>query len=116
MLDTEKLDSAPNSPPGSSHADSSPQESKELEAAYPMRDHSISRTRSHNGYGCDEGTEDHVVGVAGDNDIEGQSASVRDPFEVHWDGGDSDPVNPRNFSKAKKWIVVLIVSASSVCV
>lgn len=107
MLDTEQLDSAPNSPQ---------QESKELEAAYPRQDHAISQRRSNNGYGCDEGTEDHVVGAAGSNDIEGRSAPVKDPFEVHWNGGDSDPMNPRSFSTAKKWTVVLIVSASSVCV
>lgn len=36
-------------------------------------------------------------------------------FEVAWDG-DDDPLNPRSRSLARKWLVVLIVSASSLCV
>lgn len=39
-----------------------------------------------------------------------------DPYEVHWDGGDDDPLNPRSMSKARKWVIVIIVSASSLCV
>ena len=37
------------------------------------------------------------------------------PFEVQWDG-DHDPLNPRSFSTAKKWLIVVIVSMSSTCV
>lgn len=36
-------------------------------------------------------------------------------FQVQWDGRD-DPMNPKNLSKGKKWMVVLIVSAGSTCV
>ena len=36
-------------------------------------------------------------------------------FEVSWDG-DQDPMNPRNMSNGRKWIVVAIVSAGSTCV
>ena len=36
-------------------------------------------------------------------------------FEVQWDG-DQDPMNPRNMSNGRKWIVVAIVSAGSTCV
>lgn len=36
-------------------------------------------------------------------------------FEVHWDG-DDDPMNPRNMKTWRKWIVVLTVCMSSVCV
>ena len=36
-------------------------------------------------------------------------------FEVQWDG-DHDPMNPRNMSNGRKWIVVAIVSAGSTCV
>ena len=42
----------------------------------------------------------------------------RDPekaFEVDWDGED-DPMNPRSMSRARKWVVVIIVSMSSLCV
>ncbi|KAG4410754.1 hypothetical protein IFR04_016109 [Cadophora malorum] len=69
---------------------------------------SISRTRTHNGYGCD------------DNEDSGQDVeagvSEKDPFDVIWEGGDSDPLNPRSMTLARKWLVVLIVSASSLCV
>ena len=36
-------------------------------------------------------------------------------FLVKWDG-DNDPMNPRSMSKLRRWIVVLIVSSSSLCV
>ena len=36
-------------------------------------------------------------------------------FEVKWDG-DNDPLNPRNMSSGRKWVIVLIVSAGSTCV
>lgn len=74
---------------------------------------SISRTRSHNGYGCDDIEEqDTPVG----QDVESQGAAEKDPFEVGWDNGENDPANPRSMTMARKWLVVLIVSASSLCV
>ena len=36
-------------------------------------------------------------------------------FQVHFDG-DSDPMDPRSFSKTRKWMIVCIVSAGSTCV
>jgi hypothetical protein len=53
----------------------------------------------------------------GGNDVEsGEAAPEKDPYEVRWEDGDNDPLNPRSRSMAKKWLVVLIVSASSLCV
>jgi len=49
-------------------------------------------------------------------DVEAAAAEDKDPFEVRWDHGDNDPMNPRSMSMARKWVVVLIVSASSLCV
>lgn len=118
MLDVDEKSAAEHTlPPGSPRSDSSPQLEKELEASYTnsRREPSISRSRSNNGYGCDEGTEDNAVAVS-ENDCEGEAEPTSDPFEVHWDGGDEDPMNPRSFSMARKWLVVLIVSASSMCV
>lgn len=71
----------------------------------------LSRTRSNNGYGCDENDEST-------EDLEGGADTVleKDPFEVHWENGDDDPLNPRSMSKARKWLIVIIVSASSLCV
>ncbi|KAL5318914.1 hypothetical protein ACEPPN_013982 [Leptodophora sp. 'Broadleaf-Isolate-01'] len=70
---------------------------------------SISRTRTHNGYGCDDNEEDSG------HDVEG-GVPEKDPYDVVWDGGDMDPLNPRSMTMARKWLVVLIVSASSLCV
>lgn len=36
-------------------------------------------------------------------------------FEVKWDGPD-DPMDPKNMSRARKWMVVVIVSSGSTCV
>lgn len=36
-------------------------------------------------------------------------------YEVKWDG-DDDPMNPRSMRFARKWLVVLLLSASSLCV
>ena len=74
----------------------------------------ISRSRSNNGYGCD----DHELSDESEN-IEGGQAdggATKDPWEVRWDGGDSDKMNPRSLRLGRKWVVVVIVSASSLCV
>lgn len=72
----------------------------------------MSRSRSQNGYGCDDPEEEGEAA-----DIEGRM-DEKDPFEVAWDGGvaGNDPMNPRNRSMASKWTVVLLVSACSFCV
>jgi hypothetical protein len=73
---------------------------------------SISRTRSHNGYGCDD-NEENTEDIG---DLEVGNVVDKDPFEVHWEGGDEDEMNPRSMGLARKWLVVIIVSASSLCV
>ena len=37
------------------------------------------------------------------------------PYLVTWDG-DADPENPRSMGKLRRWVIVLICSASSLCV
>jgi hypothetical protein len=37
------------------------------------------------------------------------------PYLVTWDG-DADPENPRSMSNLRRWLIVLICSASSLCV
>lgn len=39
----------------------------------------------------------------------------KDPFDVDWDGDDDDPLCPRSFNKARKWLIVAIVSHVSLC-
>jgi hypothetical protein len=71
---------------------------------------SLSQSRSNNGYGIDGG-----AGIEGVGDLQ-TTRLDKDPFEVGWDNGDSDPLCPRSMSKARKWLIVSIVSAASVCV
>lgn len=40
----------------------------------------------------------------------------KDPYEVSWDGGDNDPLCPKSYSTARKWLIVTIVSSCSFCV
>lgn len=40
-------------------------------------------------------------------------AADEDPFMVRWDAG--DPLDPRGASPARKWAVVLVVAACSLC-
>ncbi|KAF1850118.1 MFS general substrate transporter [Cucurbitaria berberidis CBS 394.84] len=42
-------------------------------------------------------------------------AITGEPYLVAWDG-DADPLNPRNMTKFRRWAIVLICSASSLCV
>jgi len=40
---------------------------------------------------------------------------IEQPYLVTWDG-DADPENPRSMSKLRRWAIVLICAASSLCV
>lgn len=73
--------------------------------------HSITRVRSQNGYGVSDDTseKDEPAGDSPGNDED-------DAFLVGWDGGDSDPLCPRSFNVARKWLIVSIVSSASFCV
>ena len=42
-------------------------------------------------------------------------AETEKEYEVKWDG-DDDPMNPKSKSLARKWLIVLILAASSLCV
>ena len=46
---------------------------------------------------------------------DGQADPPSSTFVCQWDG-DQDPLNPRSMSTAKKWVIVIIVSLSSMCV
>ncbi|EFQ30237.1 major facilitator superfamily transporter [Colletotrichum graminicola] len=79
-------------------------------SARHSRSRSLSRPRSHNGYSCDD--YEH-----GDDSPQGGVAEKEvDPYEVAFDGGDSDPMCPRSMGKFRKWLVVSIVSCASFCV
>jgi hypothetical protein len=77
---------------------------------------SLRTTRSHqsraggDGYTCFDAEPD--------NSRPNKSKSgvvMEQPYLVTWDG-DADPENPRSMSNLRRWIIVLICSASSLCV
>ncbi|KAI6086997.1 major facilitator superfamily transporter [Hypoxylon rubiginosum] len=65
-------------------------------------------------------TRSSVQDVAGalENVSAGYSSSetMNESFIVSWDGGDDDPLSPRNLSKARKWVIVFVVCTASLCV
>ena len=69
---------------------------------------SLERSWSLNDGISTSGTDERVG--SGDD---AEEAAV-DEFTVKWDGG--DVLNPRNMSKLRKWMVVIIVSTGSLCV
>lgn len=77
---------------------------------------SASSTRSQRSYAGQDGytrfSEDEENQLA---DGERVGAGSEKEFEVTWDG-DDDPLNPRSKATARKWLIVLIVSGSSLCV
>lgn len=85
----------------------------------PIRSHSSARSHisytdgyTHFGHDHDEeGKQKKVERVT--NTGEEEEASKE--FEVRFDG-DADPYSPKNRSTGRKWSIVLILSASSLCV
>lgn len=76
---------------------------------------SLSRLRSQNGYSVDDASDSSDEDAAA-TDPEAAGLREKDPFDVGWDNGDADPMNPRSFHVARKWTIVLIVSFASFCV
>ena len=71
----------------------------------------MSRQRSHNYWSCDENIDND-----GEDEDREQGEEEKDPFEVGWQNGEKDPMNPRSKSKIAKWAIVLICSLASLCV
>lgn len=73
---------------------------------------SLERTRSQNGYGVDN----NAAATETPQRTPADHAKEGDPFEVTWEGGDSDPWCPRSFSKGRKWLITLILCTGSLTV
>jgi hypothetical protein len=100
--------------------------SEEVEGAFSERcrresrrsqdSRSLRTTRSHqsraggDGYTCFDAEPDN----SRPNKSQ-QGAVIEQPYLVTWDG-DADPENPRSMSNLRRWLIVLICSASSLCV
>ncbi|KAI1636614.1 major facilitator superfamily transporter [Biscogniauxia mediterranea] len=72
----------------------------------------LERVRSQNGHGCADldagsGTDDTNSPIP--------PGTVKDVFEVGWDG-DDDPRCPRSISLVRKWLMVIIIGMGSLCV
>lgn len=60
---------------------------------------------------------------ADSNDIANGGAGIpgswtpddKDPFEVAFDGGDTDPMSPRSMNTARKWLIVSVLSGAGLC-
>ncbi|KAI7779359.1 hypothetical protein LA080_000935 [Diaporthe eres] len=79
---------------------------------------SMSRVRSHNGYGCDDLDEPGSEEDSGGDPEKGEAGQARekDPFEVGFEGGNEDPWCPRSMAPARKWAIVGLTSFGSFCV
>lgn len=99
------------------HQRSTPEEDTPTEKAaatpesLPMGPADLHRSRSYgNGNVCTTPNDD-----GGTIKDEEKGQDPNDHFEVRFDG-DFDTLNPRSFSKTRKWMIVAIVSAGSTCV
>ncbi|KAK5995199.1 Efflux pump atB [Cladobotryum mycophilum] len=69
----------------------------------------LDRTRSQNGYGVGDESDEADESAQ-------QQTPEKDPYEVGWENGDNDPLCPRRFNKARKWLIVLITAGGSLTV
>lgn len=62
------------------------------------------------GYSCNNEVDVEV----NTGDSQGTEDTASSDFVVRWD--ENDPMNPRNFNKVRRWIIVIICSTGSLCV
>jgi len=81
-----------------------------------LHPNTLQQVHSHRSYAAGDGytyiNEDEERPKIPSGDI---AADAEKQFEVTWDS-DDDPMNPRSMPKLRRWLIVLVVSASSVCV
>lgn len=63
------------------------------------------------GYSCNNQLDDEAAAGEPHGAEANESSSE---FVVRWD--ENDPMNPRNFNKVRRWIIVIICSTGSLCV
>lgn len=84
------------------------------------RPSALTKTRSQRSYAGADGytrfSEDQEKGASGANgEIPEADVDSQKKFEVTWDG-DDDPMSPKSMSLARKWVIVLVMASSSLCV
>jgi hypothetical protein len=82
---------------------------KRLSRRSHSRSHSLERSWSLNDGVSVGGNE-----IQGEANGAGQDADGDQGYTVRWE--ENDPMNPRNMSKARRWMIVIIVSMGSLCV
>lgn len=94
-------------------ADSTDSISPSQTREHPLsRPHTLNAIQSHRSYGGEDGYSCHQ----GEPSLEaGYQTDEEKRFEVKWDG-DDDSMSPRSMTFARKWLVVLILAASALCV
>ena len=89
---------------------------KESPRLVTLHPNTLQQVHSHCSYAASDGytwfSEDEERSNIPSGDT---AADAERQFEVTWDG-DNDPMNPRSMPKLRRWLIVLVVSASSVCV
>lgn len=76
--------------------------------------HPLERNWSLNdGYSIQNADEEAVAERVLSNKDE-EASDTSEGFVVSWD--DNDPMNPRNFNTVRRWLIVIICSAGSLCV
>ncbi|KAI9926656.1 hypothetical protein MW887_003749 [Aspergillus wentii] len=94
-------------------ATSEEQHDRRLHKTHSNASRSMERSWSLNdGYSCHAG--DEQKGEPGDEEAHVAKADDLPAFTVGWD--EDDPMNPRNMSTARRWMIVSIVSLGSLCV
>ena len=92
----------------------------EIKTAKPSRTNTrtptVSRTTTRRSQRSYYGGQDGYSCQSEEMPVGGGEQSDDESFDVKWDGGDADPLNPRHKSKLHKWIIVLILSSAALCV
>ncbi|KAL2696061.1 hypothetical protein AAEP93_003361 [Penicillium crustosum] len=101
---SEDVTYAPISSPGPHNEGSAPLQKQRSNASKSVTSKSLERSWSLN----------DGVSIGGHEVDEAAVANEDEAYTVGWE--ENDPMNPRNMSKARRWLVVIIVSMGSLCV
>ncbi|KAJ9488063.1 hypothetical protein VN97_g5240 [Penicillium thymicola] len=101
---SEDVTYAPINSPGLHNEGSGPLQKQRSNASKSVTSRSLERSWSLN----------DGVSIGGHEVDEAAVANEDDAYTVGWE--ENDPMNPRNMSKARRWLVVIIVSMGSLCV
>ena len=101
---SEDVTYAPINSPGPHNEGSAPLQKQRSNASKSVTSRSLERSWSLN----------DGISIGGHEVDEAAVANEDEAYTVGWE--ENDPMNPRNMSKARRWLVVIIVSMGSLCV